>query len=287
MRVSDPSPTVIPSFLRRAKARLAELARLLAALTYTEGWGCPGVRDVLLDAQRLRHGIRTLTRPGSLSLDEQRHVVERLLPVVVSVAETPPPPPADLRVAVTLTLSGTWQPGFQLPIRYVAATGANTPEGATLTVLRGATRIADFADSVGGAYRISQTDPSPGQHYTAELRYEGRLLGSARASLATASVVRYGAFAQALVPTDAQLLALPAYPAATGNLVFAVPTGRQRLYLLLPAGVSYKLIDPTLNLEITSQFSIEANLTIGGILLRQIMPVIGPFAITIRLELTA
>ena len=284
MRVSDPTPVVIPSFLRRAKARLAELARLLAALTYTEGWHSASVREVLLDAKRLRHGVRSLERPGTLSLDEKRFVVERLLPVVASVADTPAPPAPDLRVPVTLELTGAWSPGFQLPIRVVATSGAATPRDAVLTVLRGTARFADFADSRGGAYRISQTDFTPGQHYTAELRLNGRLLGSARASLAEARVVRFGTFAQAVVPTDAQLLALPSQPTTSGTLVIAVPSGRQRLYILLPAVNSYKLIDPTLNLEITSQFTAQPYGT--GTVLRQIMPVIGPFTVTIKLELT-
>lgn len=241
MRVADPRLQVLPSFIYRAGLRLAELSRLLVSLQLTEPWESPYIQQVLADAKYLRHGLRTLANPGTLTLDEQRYICERLLPAVVESSAGGvfvPPTPVDPEVptvpqvplSLTLTpLAAKVRGAAVVPLPISGVLRGTFAAGALLTISRDGQRIHSQPAQAGS---YSYQDATPGLTYVVQVtnttlrRAQTRTLRSP----ILAGVLPVNA-------TPAQLVLLPSfYPgiAATGIGRFTFTGLRQRIYMLIP-----------------------------------------------------
>lgn len=293
MRLFDPTISTIPSFQRRATARLAELARLQAALSYTEGWDSPRIQEVLRDARRLRHGLRSLALGTDLSLDEQRFICERLLPILPEQTAAPAPPaPAPASVSLALTQAQLFIIGVSTAASLRVVVGSNVPAGTKLVLLRDGQQVQQQAAAAGAALL---TDTSPGQLYTAQLWYNNQVLAAARLQLDREYPVRWGVLPVGTsAVTDEGLASFGATPSGTRlNLTFAVKAGRGNLAIVIPPNYQWAVKDPRLNTDLSASFQASNQvLNVVGVgqvpvvVLRQPTPVIGPFSFPAILELT-
>jgi hypothetical protein len=292
MRVFDPTLTTIPSFRLRATARLAELARLSAALTYTEGWDSLAVEELLRDARRLRHGLRTLQAPGLLTLDEQRFVCERLLPIVGEAASAPAPVLVPAKVTIRLTQKAPFFIGLSSELLLTITVGANLPAGAQLVLLRDKEQLGALPAQPG---EMVLSDTPVGEDYVAQLWYNNQLLGAATLHVVREYPVRWGVLPVGTTSvTDQSLAAFEASASALRlPLTFSVKAGRGHLAIVIPPNYKWAVKDPRLNTDLSASFrATEQVLNVVGVgqvpvvLLRQQTPVIGPFSFPAILELT-
>lgn len=292
MRVFDPTINTIPSFRRRATMRLAELARLQAALSYTEAWDSPHVEEVLRDARRLRHGLRSLANSGSLSLDEQRFICERLLPILPEQSAATTPVVVPVAVTVALSQVSKFILGLSTVAHLRVVVGSNVPAGAKLVLLRDGQTVVTQTATAGAAL----LDVAAGEKYTAQLYYNNQLLGTSSLTLEQEYPVRWGVLPVGVSTiTDQAIAGFGALPAVFARmpLPFTVPAGRGNLAIVLPPNYQWALKDPRLNTDLSASFQASNQvLNVVGVgqvpvvLLRQPTPVIGPFSFAAILELT-
>jgi hypothetical protein len=280
MFASDPHASVIPSFRLRAARYQAELARMVTVLQITEPWGSPRILRLLRDAELMEHGLFTLAHPGDLTDDEQRFVVERLLPFVPDSFTSTTAPSVTESVPVSVSAAGRLTPGqTQLPVLLSMVTGTATPPNAVLTLLRGNATVYTYSNPQGGSYQTSFSDAAPGAVYTAQLTYQGRLLGQATVRVATAAIIRYGVQPRdtALTADYVQSLSSAALQ-PTLDVVFALASGRGNLLLVVPPGMSVQIQDPRTQAFFTNTFSEVVVEGVAGTVLRQSLSSVGPLA---------